>query len=57
MTTLKKARESGDFEQFIREREENAPGDMDKLEAALKCPSLGTVKSGQGASTPDSRDD
>ena len=25
MTTLKKARESGDFEQFIREREETPP--------------------------------
>lgn len=33
------------------------PGDMDKLDAALKRPSQETGKSGPAASTPDSPDD
>ena len=56
MTNLKEARRKGKMDKFIRERENEAPGDMDKLDAALKRPSPGTEKSGQGASTPDSPD-
>lgn len=57
MTNLKDARRKGRIEQFIREHEKDAPGDMDKLDAALKRPSQGTGKSGQEASTPDAPDD
>ena len=57
MTTLKKARESGELEQFIREHEKDPLGDMDKLDAVIGRPSQGTEKSNQEASTPDSGDD
>ena len=57
MTSLKEARRKGKIEKFIREREKDAPGDMDKLDAALKRPSQETGKSGPEASTPDSPDD
>ena len=56
MTNLKKARESGDMERFIREHEKDAPGNMDKLDATIRRPSQGTAKSGQEASTLDSGD-
>ena len=57
MTTLRDARKKGRLEQFIREHEKDAPGDMDKLDAALKRPSQGTEKSTPAAWTPDSPDD
>ena len=57
MTSLKKARRTGKIERFIQEREKDAPGDMDKLDAAITRPSAGTEKSDQKASTPDSGDD
>ena len=57
MTNLKDARRKGKIDQFIRERERNAPGDMEKLDAALKHPAQETGKSGPAASTPDSPDD
>ena len=57
MTSLKEARRKGKIDEFIRERETNAPGDMDKMDAALKRPPQETGKSGQGASKPDSGDD
>ena len=34
MTNLRDAREKGRLEQSIREREKDAPGDLDKLDAA-----------------------
>ena len=57
MTNLKEVRRKGKIERFIREREKDALGDMDKLDAALKRPSQETGKSGPAASTPDSPDD
>ena len=57
MTTLKKVRESGELEQFIREHEKDPLGDMDKLDAVIGRSSQGTEKSNQEASTPDSGDD
>ena len=56
MTTLREAREKGQLRKFIAEHEDGPPGDMDKLDAAIKRPSRGTEKSNQEASTPDSRD-
>ena len=57
MTSRKDARRKGKIDEFIREREKDAPGDMDKLDAAIGRPSRGTAKSGQEASKPDSGDD
>ena len=34
VTNLKEARRKGKIDEFIREREKDAPGDMDKLDAA-----------------------
>lgn len=39
MTTLREARKKGKLEQFIREHEKDAPGDLDKLDAVIKRPS------------------
>ena len=35
MTTLKKAREQGKLEDFIKEHEKDAPGDRDKFDQTL----------------------
>ena len=55
--TLKQARITGTLDRFIAEHEHDAPGDMDKLDAAIERPSSGTAKSDQEASPPDSGDD
>ena len=57
MTTLREARKKGQLDQFIAEHEADPPGDMEKLDAAIKRPSTGTAKSGPAASKPDSGDD
>ncbi len=57
MTTLREARKSGKIDQFIAEHETDSPGDMDKLDAALKRLSPETGKASQGASKPDPGDD
>ena len=57
MTTLRDARKKGQLDKFIAEHEHDDPGDMDKLDAAIKRPSSGTAKSDQEASTPGSGDD
>ena len=57
MTSLKEARRKRKIEEFIQEREKDAPGDMDKLDAAIGRPSEEKSKSGQEASTPGSDDD
>lgn len=36
MTTLRKARESGELDQFAKEHERDAPGDEDAFNRALK---------------------
>ncbi len=55
VSSLRKARDSGKLEGFIAEHEDDPEGDLDKLDAALKCPvqeSGSTVpsSSSQGAS-------
>ena len=57
MTTLREAREKGQLRKFIAEHEDGPPGDMDKLDAAIKRPSRESGKLGQEASKPDSGDD
>ena len=56
MTTLKEARKKG-LERFIREHESDAPGDLDKLNAAIKRPASQTSKEAPVASKPDASDD
>ena len=56
MTTLREARAKGQLRKFISEHESDPPGDMDKLDVAIRRPSPGSEKSDQGASTPGSRD-
>lgn len=59
MTTLKKARKDGDLEKFIKEHENDAPGDTDKLDALIKKKrkSPGTGKAVPKASSRAASDD
>jgi len=57
MTSLKEAREQGKLEEFIRAHENDATGDLDKLDAALKRPSRESVKATRKASSQGSSDD
>lgn len=57
MTTLRDARRKGQLDQFMAEHDADPPGDMDKLDAAIKRPSAETAKSGQAALKPGSGDD
>lgn len=54
-TTLAKARQQGDLEEFIREHENDAHGDLEKLDKALKRPDKS--KATPKASSPDASDD
>ena len=56
MVDLKTARK-GDLEKFIKEHENDEPGDLDKLDAALKRPFSGTSSEAPAASKPDDSDD
>lgn len=55
MTTLKKAVKEGKLEDFIREHEGDPPGDLEKLDKALKHPDKS--KATPKASSPDASDD
>jgi hypothetical protein len=54
---LKEARKKGKLDQFIREHESDAPGDLDKLDKALKRPASRKTKEAPKASTPGESDD
>lgn len=54
MTTLKKAREQGNLEEFIKEHEKDAPGDQERLEKSIGRLSRGKSKSVQETSEKDS---
>lgn len=56
-TTLREARKKGKLEKFIKEHEKDAPGDLDKLDAALKRPTRGSEKATRKASSRDASDD
>lgn len=47
--SLKDARNEGDIEGFIKEHEKDAPGDLDKLEHAIKKP---VSDQGSGSKAP-----
>jgi hypothetical protein len=57
MTTLREARKKGKLDQFIREHEKDTPGDLDKLDAAIKRPARGSEKEAPKASSEASSDD
>ena len=55
--SLQKARKEGRIEDFIREHEKDAPGDLDKLDAAIKRPASRSLKEAPATSKPDASDD
>jgi len=57
MTNLKKARDEGRLEEFIREHEKDAPGDQEKLDKALKRPASQRSKEAPKASSQTDSDD
>lgn len=56
-TTLRKALKEGKLEKFIREHENDDPGDMDKLDKALKRPVSEKSKAAPKSSSQGTRDD
>lgn len=56
-TTLKKAIKEGKLEEFIREHENDAAGDLEKLDKALKRPASDKSKATRKASSRDASDD
>lgn len=57
MTTLRKALKDGELEAFIQEHEKDAPGDADRLNAALKKPASEKTKEAPVASSRHGSDD
>lgn len=54
MTDLKKARENGKLEDFIKEHEKDKPGDKDKLDKTIDRFVQGKSKPVPGTSKPGS---
>ena len=54
---LQEARKKGKLEQFIREHEKDAPGDLDKFEKAIKRSVRESAKATRKASSEESSDD
>jgi hypothetical protein len=57
MTNLKKARQKGKIEQFIREHEADPDGDLDKLDEVIKRPAKETEREARPTSDRDASDD
>ena len=57
MITLRKALKEGKLKQFIREHEADAPGDMDKLDEALKRPASEKSREAPKSSSREPSDD
>lgn len=55
--SLRSARKVGDLESFIKEHEKDEPGDLDKLDEALRRPVQGTGSKARPASSPEPSDD
>ena len=55
--SLKDARKEGKLKTFVREHENDAPGDLDKLEKAIRKPSQGSASKARKASPAASSDD
>lgn len=56
-TTLRKALKDGNLESFIKEHDKDAPGDADRLNAALKKPASEKTKAVPKASSRHGSDD
>lgn len=56
MSNLKQARK-GSLERFIKERESDPDGDLDKLDTVLKRPSQESAKATRPSSSQDASDD
>ena len=57
MPTLKKARQKGAIEDFIKEHEADPDGDLDKLDAVIKRPVQESGSKVRKASFQDASDD
>jgi hypothetical protein len=59
MTALKEAQESGDLTDLITEQDAKLKGvgDLDRLDAFIRCPDRGKSKEAQAASKPHTSDD
>lgn len=57
MTNLKKARQKGKIEDFIKEHEADPEGDLDKLDAVIKRPVQESGSEVPKASSQDASDD
>ena len=57
MISLKKAIKKGKLKEFIREHKTDEPGDLDKLNEALKRPASEKSKEAPKSSSRDNRDD
>ena len=57
MGNLKKYRERGKIEDFIKDHEADPEGDLDKLDALIKLPTQGSEKATRQASPRESSDD
>lgn len=56
MTTLREARKQGKLEEFVKEHENDEPGDLDRLDKALKRPVTGKLSKPPKASSRDGSD-
>jgi hypothetical protein len=56
MISLKRARSEGNLEEFLKEREKDAPGDQERLVKAIDQLSRGKSKSVQETSEKDSHE-
>lgn len=57
MTNLRKARQKGKIDEFIKEHEADPDGDLDKLDEVIKRPTRGSGKATRPASPQDASDD
>ncbi len=57
MTDLKKARQKGKIDDFIKEHEADPDGDLDKLDALIKRPTQGSGKATRPTSSQEASDD
>lgn len=57
MNDLKKARQKGKIDDFIKEHEADPEGDLDKLDAVIKRPVQESGKATRKASPQDASDD
>jgi hypothetical protein len=55
--TLSKALKDNDLESFIKEHEQDSQGDLDKIDAIIRCQDQDKLKASQATSQQESDDD